>query len=174
VSFHDSALLLAWVAIVLLGLAVAGLVRQVHALTTPQSGRPYGPPVGGRAHVPRRLRGLVEGNDATTVLLFAEAGCESCERVVPRFAAFCATEAGAREHALVYDGAAGAAAGPGLRVLEHQAETFDRLAVPATPFAVSLSPDAVVVAAGPVGSPEALDAYLGRGSGLGPGRLVGP
>lgn len=171
-SFHDSALLLAWVAIALLGLAVAGLVRQVHALTTPEGGRPYGPPVGGRAHVPRRLRGLVEGNDVT-VLLFADAGCEACERVVPRFAAFCATEAGAREHALVYEGAAGAGAGPGLRVLEHQSEAFDRLAVPATPFAVTLSPDAMVVAAGPVGSPEALDVYLGR-SGRGTGPLVGP
>ncbi|HEY0636019.1 MAG TPA: hypothetical protein VGD67_00080, partial [Pseudonocardiaceae bacterium] len=47
-SFQTSALLLSWVAILLLALVVSGLVRQVHALTSGNAalGRRVGPAVG--------------------------------------------------------------------------------------------------------------------------------
>jgi hypothetical protein len=54
-TFQTSALILSWVAILLLALVVSGLIRQVHALAAgprrvgPRPGAPAAEPVGSRA-----------------------------------------------------------------------------------------------------------------------------
>ncbi|MBM0256965.1 hypothetical protein [Micromonospora sp. 4G55] len=70
-SFQTSALILSWIAILLLALVVSGLVRQVHALSTGTVGRPGS--VGLRPGSPApRFRDLAPPSPATLVLLFLD------------------------------------------------------------------------------------------------------
>jgi len=90
VSFLESAVLLAWVALVLLALGLAGLLRQVTVLTRGQAGRSgqsapaAGSPrstrdlVGFRLPAHGDLAGLVEPGAHRTVVAFVSPGCSSC------------------------------------------------------------------------------------------------
>lgn len=74
-TFQTSALLLSWVAILLLALVVAGLVRQVHALGQGASPRPGpGPAPGTRAPAFERL--------GPGLLLFLDRDCGVCTDVL--------------------------------------------------------------------------------------------
>ncbi|GAA2585917.1 hypothetical protein SMC26_45805 [Actinomadura fulvescens] len=146
-SFQDSALLLSWVAIVLLALVVAGLVRQVHALGQAR------PVPGGRSPL-----GLAAGTRASGfdrlgpgLMLFLDTGCGVCAKVLDA--------AGALDRPVhaVFAGAAPAPAAPGITVLTDERDgLFLDHAVPATPFAVLVDAGGRVRAAEPVGSAEAL------------------
>ncbi|MCP9978484.1 MauE/DoxX family redox-associated membrane protein [Actinomadura madurae] len=84
-TFQTSALLLSWVAILLLALVVAGLVRQVHALGQGASPRPGpGPAPGTRAPAFERL--------GPGLLLFLDRDCGVCTDVL--------AAAGALDHPL--------------------------------------------------------------------------
>ncbi|WP_329521616.1 hypothetical protein [Spirillospora sp. NBC_01491] len=154
-SFTTSALLLSWVAIALLALVVAGLVRQVHALGQGGSGR----------GAPRAALGPAPGTPAPEfgrlgpgLLLFLDRDCGVCADVLAE-----AGGLGRPMHAIFSgpapDGPAPDELGPaaGITVLsgEHDG-LFAAYGVPATPFAVIVDEDGRVRVAEPVGSAQAL------------------
>jgi len=144
-SFQNSALLLSWVAILLLALVVAGLVRQVHALSR---GAPepagLGPAPGTPAPAFDRL--------GPGLLLFLDRDCGVCTDVL--------AAAGALDrplHAVFAGPPPEEGTPPGVTVLTGEQDgLFADYRVPATPFAVLVDADGRVRAAQPVGSPEAL------------------
>lgn len=145
-SFQNSALLLSWVAILLLALVVAGLVRQVHALGQGAS-RPAGLSLAPGAPAPAFDR-LGPG-----LLLFLDRECGVCADVLA------AVPDGRPLHAIFAGPPPGEAARPGVTVLAGEQDgLFTDYRVPATPFAVLVGADGRVRAAEPVGSPEALRA----------------
>lgn len=154
-SFTTSALIVSWVAILLLALVVSGLVRQVHALT---SGAAAGGPAqlglrnGSRAPEHATLAG---GEDGTMVLLFLSEDCRSCAEVFDqtvRLAAL-ATEARVLPRALYRGDVARQAPFP---VHADANQLFDAYAVPLTPFAVIVEQDGRVRRSAPVGSAAVL------------------
>ncbi|QXJ20681.1 hypothetical protein AGRA3207_001436 [Actinomadura graeca] len=150
-SFQSSALLLSWAAILLLALVVAGLVRQVHALSEAARGRvprgrgggaALGPPPGSRAPAFDRI--------GPGLLLFVDRDCGACGDVLAA-----AGEVGGPLHA-IFSGPAAGAPFPGT-VLDGEGDgLFADYRVPATPFAVLVGEDGRVRASEPVGSAEAL------------------
>lgn len=162
-SFQTSALVVTWVALLLLALVVSGLVRQVHALSSGAAGP------GGRQ---RRL-GIRPGSPAPAadrlgvtppaVLLFLSEDCRTCADMLDE--AVRAPTDGVALHALYAGPApAGSAAGGGNGspvVHGEQADLFERYDAIATPFAVVIDSDGRVARSGPVGSRAALRAVLG-------------
>ncbi|TDD36982.1 hypothetical protein E1287_09645 [Actinomadura sp. KC06] len=142
-SFQSSALLLSWVAILLLALVVAGLVRQVHALGQGAS-RPtgLGPAPGTPAPSFDRL--------GPGLLLFLDRDCGVCTDVLAA-----ADDLGPPFHAIFAGPPADAASGATVLSGERDG-LFADYRVPATPFAVIVGADGRVRTAEPVGSPEAL------------------
>ncbi|MGI8333145.1 hypothetical protein ACRYCC_24595 [Actinomadura scrupuli] len=147
-SFEMTALLLSWVAILLLSLVVAGLVRQVHAI--------------GQGPRPTAL-GLDTGSQAPGferfgpgLLLFLSADCAACPDVLAA-AESLTGPADPPVHALF----AGAAL-PAERVTVHADEPalFEAYKIPATPFAVVVGESGRVTVSEPVGSPGALRELL--------------
>jgi hypothetical protein len=163
-SFYGSALLLAWVAIVLLGLTVAGLVRQVHAL---QSG--HQPerleadlPTGTRAPT---IDGLGWDRQRTNVLLFVDASCHSCAQVLPYFDTLAKEKRSDTAFTALFAGHDGGFRTNHVRVLTRQARAFEQYQVPLTPFGVKVSPEGVLIAAAPVGSDKLLKDFVRGGQG---------
>jgi hypothetical protein len=153
-SFQTSALILSWVAILLLALVVSGLVRQVHALSAGLV-RPATEPVGlpGGAAAPG-LDQLRTDPDRPTLLLFLSADCRTCTGVLAEAASL--AELAVRA---VYAGPAPADT-RGVPAVGNQAELFDRYDAVATPFAVLVEPAGRVRWSAPVGSPAALRTLL--------------
>ncbi|WP_067458309.1 hypothetical protein [Actinomadura macra] len=147
-SFQTSALLLSWAAILLLALVVAGLVRQVHALSQAAPARgahgttALGPAAGTRAPAFDRL--------GPGLLLFVDSECGVCTDVLAT-----AGELGGPLHA-IFSGAAPGTPFPGTVLDGERDGLFADYGVPATPFAVLVGEDGRVRASEPVGSPEAL------------------
>ncbi|TDC93826.1 hypothetical protein [Actinomadura sp. 7K507] len=154
-SFQNSALLLSWVAILLLSLVVAGLVRRVHALSRGAPARTgLGPAPGTAAPAFDRL--------GPGLLLFLDRDCGVCTDVL--------AAAGSLDgplHAIFAGPPPGDAPPPGPSrhgpsrhgptvLADEQDGLFADYGVPATPFAVLVGADGRVRAAEPVGSPEAL------------------
>lgn len=161
-SFYGSALLLAWVAIVLLGLTVSGLVRQVHALSS--------------GHQPERLEadlptgtkaptidGLAWDRQRTNVLLFVDASCHSCAQVLPSLDTLAKERTGDTAFTALFVGHDGDFRTDHVRVLTRQARTFERYQVPLTPFGVKVSREGVLLAAVPIGSDKLLTDFVERG-----------
>jgi hypothetical protein len=161
-SFYATALLLAWVAIVLLGLTVSGLVRQVHALQSPR--RPEGLeadlPTGAQAPA---IDGLAWDRQRTNLLLFVDASCHSCAQVLPYLDALARERNGDTAFTALFAGHDGGFRTDHVRVLTGQAGAFERYQVPLTPFGVRVSPKGVLVAAAPVGSDKILKELVERG-----------
>lgn len=176
-SFQTSALILSWIAILLLALVVSGLVRQVHALSTGTVGRPGS--VGLRPGSPApRFRDLAPPTPATLVLLFLDPGCATCDQLldavaeqVPR------TDVVLR--VLYRDAVPPRAADLPMTVLGEQAELFDRYDAIATPFAVVIDATGRIRRSEPVGSGPALRHlldevdHLAGDAGVHPGRPGG-
>lgn len=143
-SFQTTALLLSWVAILLLAMVVAGLVRQVHALAqgAPQASG-LGPAPGSRAPEFDRVgHGL---------LLFLDRDCGTCADVLT------AAEALHTPAKAIF---AGQPPETTLPAVADAPDLFDAYGVPATPFAVVVDPTGRVRAAEPVGSTAALHDLL--------------
>jgi hypothetical protein len=161
-SFEATALLLAWVMIVILAFAMAGLLRQVHALST---GRPVrrlglGLQVGTPApelSAPTVLAG------ATTALVFADNACATCEVVLPELARLAKANGDrALRFAAVYRNGKSEIDTPALAVLEGETEAFENYRIPATPFGVVVARDGTVADAQPIGSVEVLHQFVRR------------
>lgn len=147
-SFQTSALLLSWVAILLLALVVAGLIRQVHALSGTGRTAPARPAPGPETGV------AAPGFDrlGPGLVLFLDRDCGICEEVLAL------AEPPLRA---VFAGPAPDSAAPGVTVLANEGDRlFEDYRVPATPFAVVLTDDGRVGRAAPVGSPGSLRELL--------------
>jgi hypothetical protein len=160
ISFETTALLVTWVAIALLGLAMAGLVRQVHALTsgTQQSGaRELGLPAGTAAP---ELGRLSPDADKPTALLFLDEGCGSCTAVLDEVRAIVARDDKATPVAfrVIFPGPATSAGEPGgkVSVFTNADDLFVTYRVPAAPLAVLVDPAGRIQRYAPLGSAAAL------------------
>ena len=163
-SFLASALIVTWVAILLLALVVSGLVRQVHGLTSGAAGSAVlGPRPGTRAPEYRRL---AAGATGTLVLLFLAEDCRSCAEVLDETARLATgtAEAGVLPRALYRTVPDPPPAAP-FPVLTEAARLFDAYDVPVTPFAVVVDADGRVRRSVPVGSAAALRELLEAAAG---------
>ncbi|HEX2417291.1 MAG TPA: hypothetical protein VHJ83_04080 [Micromonosporaceae bacterium] len=159
-TFQTSALILSWVAILLLALVVSGLVRQVHALSngTTRPTEAIGPPPGSAAPEFRRL---APHHPEPMVLLFLDSDCRTCSEVLAE-ATRTAPAPGVTVRALFR----GVAPETG-RLPAHGGEAvlFDRYDAVATPFAVVIDPAGTVVHSEPLGSHTAFRTLLDQLSG---------
>lgn len=166
-SFQTSALILSWVAILLLALVVSGLVRQVHALSTGLV-RPS-ESVGLRPGAPAPGLDLLAPSRAGPVLLlFLSPDCRTCTAVLDEAIGRAGRDA--LTIRVLYAGpvpAATAEPPAELPIALHggAAELFERYDAIATPFAVLVDPDGRVIRSEPVGSPAALRTLLDRVAG---------
>jgi hypothetical protein len=146
-----TALVLAWVAIVLLALSVAGLMRQVHLLLTERAAERT--PAPDRMTLPADLMAV----GVERIVLFASTTCVACSEVMPvmveysrRRGTSCTVVTAAARHPqwsedLVYR--------------ENAADLFEQFGVSATPHALRIVGGEVVDSA-PVGSVEALRRFV--------------
>jgi hypothetical protein len=164
VSVQAAALVLAWVAIVVLAAGLAACVRALRfqeAKLARVVGQPARLSPGDRVRLPDEVRGGVAGGDV--LLVFGKNDCRSCVAAVRRVADLVAgdpvTAGGLRVAALWRGPAPAPADRPGDDVVAHhefQARAFEELRVGLLPTAV-LASAGRVVAAGAVGSPAAVD-----------------
>lgn len=163
-SFTTSALIVTWVALLLMGLVVSGLVRQVHALSAGMVRRPesVGPRPGAPAPELDRLAPRLPA-----VLLFLDPTCRTCTDVLDEAAAMAST--GQHEmggalsvHALYPGTVPDGAVRPLISVHGDQQRLFAAYDAIVTPFAVVVDGAGRVASAGPLGSRSALGEVLDR------------
>ena len=150
-SFQTSALIVTWVALLLLAFVVAGLVRQVHALSSGAGTRPVR--AGLRAGDTANLAGL--GVDGPAVLLFLSATCHTCVEALAETVAV----AGNRTVVALYEGQVPEVP-DGVRAVGDRGHLFAEYGALATPHAVVVGADGRIAAAAPVGSRAAVRALL--------------
>ncbi len=151
-SFQTSVLIVTWVALLLLAFVVAGLVRQVQALSSAAGAHPVaaGPRPGDPADLARF------GVTGPAVLLFLRSTCHTCVEAL----AETVEVAGDRLTVVaLYEGPAPEQA-PGTVALADQGHLFAGYGALATPFAVLAGADGRITAAAPVGSRAAVRALL--------------
>ena len=159
-TFTAAALVAAWLAILVLALALAGVLHRLRAIAagSPPATRPaVGPLVGAVAPA---LDGRALSGPA--LILFADRECPSCHEVAPAFgqAALGANGSGAHvQKVLVYQGDT-PPADQGLDTMRVQRDTFERWNVRVTPFLVAVDARGTVAAAAPVGSAPVLGRHL--------------
>lgn len=153
-SFQTSALILSWIAILLLALVVSGLVRQVHALSNGTVPRPES--VGLRPGSPApRFHDLAPPSPTTLVLLFLDHGCATCDQLLDE-AAEQVQRTDAVLRVLYRDTVPQQVADLPMTVLGEQADMFDRYDAIATPFVVVIDVAGRIRRSEPVGSRLAL------------------
>ncbi|MEU4565280.1 hypothetical protein [Micromonospora sp. NPDC023956] len=159
-SFQTSALILSWIAILLLALVVSGLVRQVHALSSGMvQRRPESVGLSAGTPAPGFTRLAPTAPAVPLVLLFLDPDCGTCGEVLSE-AADQAGRDGLEFRVLYRDDAPARAAGLPVTVLDGEAELFDRYDALATPFATVVDPAGRVLRAEPLGSRAALRRLL--------------
>jgi hypothetical protein len=157
-TFEQSALILAWAAILLLALALSGLMRQVDALTRTRtqhggSHRAVGPATGMVAPQIPGLRG-----DSRSLLLFVDRGCPSCDQALGALAATAGN--GEVIRAALYRGDPPPPAHDALLTVGHAEPIFSALGVTVTPTAVALDEQRQVIASAPAGTPALINQFL--------------
>jgi hypothetical protein len=152
VSFQTSALLVTWVALLLMAFVVAGLVRQVHALSSGTGARPV--PAGLRAGDRADLDRL--GVAAPAVLLFLRSTCSTCVEAVAETVEVVGDR---RPVVALYEGQAPESPS-GVVTFGDQGHLFATYGALATPFAVLVGADGRITAAAPVGSRTAVRELL--------------
>jgi hypothetical protein len=158
-SFETTALLVTWVALVLLALVVAGLVRQVHQLT--QGPRTHG--LGLQAGAPAPALDLLGAEPGrATLLLFLSEDCPACQDV---FEEALGIGGGPATRAVFAQEAIGADPPANMRILSGQKDLFTAYQVPATPYGVVVGADGRVRTAEPVGSVRGLHALVTEAGG---------
>lgn len=150
-SFTASALILTWVALLLLALIVAGLIRQVHALqrgAVPSGSRP-----GPQGRVGALVPPIAGVDPATTrLLLLLDADCAACAALLDGIRRTLAPEIVRRGIALLYaDRAVGHPPTLDAHVATGTGDVFDAVGATALPYGVALDAAGRVAAAAPVG-----------------------
>ena len=162
-TFEQTALLLAWLAILVLALVVSGLVRQLRTLTVAR----HGPAAlhGVRSPVGTTVAGLLDGTETAlpTVALFVDAECRACHERLKELREILDARSGTdlRFVAVFRGDANGMPMGERLATIVGAASLFERLGVHATPYGVVVDRDAVVREARPIGSLDALRVMIG-------------
>lgn len=160
-SFQTSAVLLAWVAIVLLALGFAGLLRQVMVLSSRRLGTESGAEATGPARSTRDLVGfrlpadgqlaaLPDPHAHRTVVAFVSPGCPSCTQTLQGLAAAPDVASGSVAVVAVSTGScepATAALGGTGRCVPQGRALLEQLHVPVTPYLVSVDATGTIVAA---------------------------
>lgn len=145
---------LAWIVILILALALAGLVRRVAEFEglLRTGSEPHSRPNGyDFSSVSRRL----ELSSGAKVILFAKSGCISCREVVPRFIA--ESRAGDLPSFVLYaDEAIPGNVDSYIGYREHSQFAFDEIGVRLTPSLMVVNEDEAVVGLTPIGSSEML------------------
>lgn len=151
-TFETSALVAAWLMILLLAFALAGVMRQLQFLTNApsQDRRRVGPAIGSRLTAPQITSGKV-----VSILLFLDSDCVTCEWVLPDVAQK-KEEFGDLFFVAVYRGEHNGLPTHPIAVLENQKHVFEQFNVAATPFGVAITNGGVVLAADALGSPPML------------------
>jgi hypothetical protein len=154
VSFMATAMVLAWVAIILLTLSVAGLMRQVHLLLTERAADGSAAPADLGA---RMLPVDLMAPGAERIVLFASMSCVACSEVMPVMVEYC--RGGGTSCTVVTSAQRHPDWPDELVYRENAADLFERFDIAATPHALRIV-DATVVASAPVGSIAALRELL--------------
>lgn len=145
-SFTSAALLVSWFAIALLALGFAGLTRQVVTLSR------RGTAAGHAVRTTSDLVGLAlptHGDLAPLrrpgrpLVLFVSPGCPSCHALVGDIAAL---GLGHRFTVVSSGTCSGTESAPSIVCLGEARDVFDRLAVPATPYLMSLDAEGTIAA----------------------------
>jgi hypothetical protein len=160
-SFETTAVLVAWIAIVLLSLVVAGLIRHVHALGL--GARDPAPPL-----IRLRVGAPAPGFDRLApiptepvLLLFLSTECPSCAAVLAEVRRLAGRSPVAIRALFAGPPVVGAETS-GVPVYSGEADLFTTYGIPATPFAVLIDPAGRIRQAVPVGSARAVrDLILG-------------
>lgn len=141
-----AAIVLAWIAIVLLTLATAGLLRRVEQLSSrgaPTDKAGEGTTYGLQVPMARHL-GDFAGGDSEVLLLFASPACATCQAAADLLVA--ARPAGHRIGVVIRERDPGPLQVPDEWVrLTSSPGLFQMMRVPATPYLVRLSPDGTIV-----------------------------
>lgn len=156
-TFQTSALLLSWVAILLLALVVSGLVRQVHALSSGGVARPEALGLRPGAPAPGFSR-LAPEPPGPLLLLFLDHDCGVCGEVLEEAGRSCA-ENGLAVRALYRTEAPEDTPVP---AYAQQADLFAHYDAIATPFAALIDATGHVVTSEPVGARNALSTLIRR------------
>ena len=152
-SFTTAALILAWLAIIVLAFGFAALLQQVRILQAALR-----LPAGARAGLPESARSLRPLTTSRRYVFTAEPGCSICAEVLPEFRKLAVTYAGAAEFAVL------AASGDyqrsdGVEVLV-DAQAYRDLAPSWSPGIVVIAADGTVIEAVPGGDLRPLQAAL--------------
>jgi thiol-disulfide isomerase/thioredoxin len=157
-SFELSAILATWIAIGLLGLALAGVVRQVRYLSSAPSITHMGL-LSGIGRPAPRLTG--EAHDWAVgkprVVLFASSKCPACDQRIADLAAVAQANPNGVQFAAIYRGSdTGEARASEIRMFADQDQAFDELKVTLTPFGLVIDGEGVIKEAIPIGSESAI------------------
>lgn len=152
-SFVVASLVVTWLAIVVLALALAGVIRQVRDLAHAVRSRGRSPLVLRSEAIPS-----LRSTDGTsrTVLLVVDDVCTTCRHVAPEFAAMAKNAAGTQFRVLTYAEGTRAWLDGAEIVVNVDEEAYRRLNVPWRPALVLVDIDGTVLEAKPVGSVESL------------------
>lgn len=146
-TFESAALVAAWVAILLLGFAMAGLLRQIRELQAGVAGpsrRRPGPAVGTMLDPARGL--------ADAFLFFGGKSCRTCDTLVPELVRLSRTWDGPRLVVVYKDELEKRL--DGVETISNGSQLFEDLNVSVVPFGVVTDADGRVVLAEMLGSLE--------------------
>jgi cytochrome oxidase Cu insertion factor (SCO1/SenC/PrrC family) len=163
-SVQASALILAWIAIAMLALAMAGLLRQVRALSAQMTQTPVRANALTGAPAPE-FQGTALQRDRPTLLLFVSANCNVCQERLRELESL-ADQDGKLSYVAVFPGPADDLPTQHVQVLQNQSAAFRSFSIPVTPFGVVVAADGVVSHAAAVGSSSALHELTGTAKGL--------
>ena len=160
-SLEMTLIVLAWIAILLLGLAMAGILRQLHGIVSArQPAHPrMGPLVGKPA--PPLERGPRWGPRGS-VLLFVDAECVACGQVLPEYGILAHSNRNLQFLSVFREERNGLRVDKPVEVLTQQGEAFERYQVRVTPLAVAVGSDGRVLDSEPIGSVIALRYFVAR------------
>ena len=155
-NFESSALLLTWVAIALLGFALAGVVRQLHALQSgTRLGGALGPPTG------MLFSELTEdSSNSPELLIFLEPECVACRDLIQPLRSLARGTQGLMQISAVFRQDPEGFEIPGVKLRGNHDSLFSGMRVPMTPFAVLVGADGRVKATGMIGSEGALMEFV--------------
>jgi hypothetical protein len=156
-TLEVSALALAWIAILLLALAVAGLNRQTRMLANAGSQALAMGPIRG-APAPG-LRDHLDRYPGMKLLLFVDATCAAC-RVALEEADRLATLGTDPTFIAVFEAGTNGLRPANVNVIAEARNAFTQYNVQVRPFAVLIDAAMQVLAARPVGSREALSSFV--------------
>jgi thiol-disulfide isomerase/thioredoxin len=163
-SFSAAALTLSWLAIALLALAMAGLLRQVREIGASLQGGGLRTDALGDDFVPEIDDLVPPGKDA--VVLFVDSDCEGCREVLPTLGKIASSTSADLGFAAIFAGQQQDVEIPGpVAVRTGGGSLFGRLKIPLTPFAVVVDDQRKIVQAAPIGSPELLEVFVASAEG---------